>query len=74
MANLTIQLKTGDTIGIKDLSSFNIILADGSANRHNLEDFSRISFSTSAVYTFIGAKTTISLKGTDVLYVELDTD
>lgn len=74
MASAVIHTKIGAHIEVKDLASFNVIFTGGKVKEYEIEDFPEAPFTKAPISVFIGAKTTVSLSGDEIHYVELKTD
>lgn len=73
MASVSIRLRAGEIVEIKELSGINIIYLD-SVEAHPAEDCLKIYFSKNLYYAFISPKTSVTLSGEDLLYVEFHLD
>lgn len=74
MASVAVHLKSGGHFVVKDLTEFNLILPDGHVKHHAAEDFPNLQLTKTSTVVFVGAKTSASLSGSDILFVELKAD
>lgn len=67
MSTLTIALKAGNVIQIDDFQE----CCNNHDNHNTYKNLKYLSLKSSSAYTFIG-KTTVTIKGEDILYLLMD--